>query len=55
MNLILFLLMGFETTSTALSHCLYILSKYPHEMEKLQSEIDNNFSADSNVYYYFFY
>jgi hypothetical protein len=39
-NLVGFLLAGFETTSTALNYCFYILSTHPDEMQKLQHEID---------------
>ena len=40
-NLFVFLIAGFDTTSTALSYCFYCLSKIPKEMEKLQEEIDS--------------
>jgi cytochrome P450 len=36
-----FLIAGFDTTSTALSYCFYCLSKYPKEMKRLQEEIDS--------------
>ena len=48
-NLVVFLLAGFVTTSTALSYCFYLLTKYPIEMEKLQEEIDMHFGNDSNT------
>lgn len=41
MNLVLFLLAGFETTAVTLSHCAFILAKHPEEMAKLQTEIDS--------------
>jgi hypothetical protein len=47
MNLVLFLLAGFETTSSSLSYCFYLLSQYPDVMEKLQDEIDSHFPIDS--------
>lgn len=39
---------GYETTSNALSFCLFVLSKNPHEQEKLVDEIHSVF--DSEVY-----
>ena len=48
MNLVLFLLAGFETTSSSLSYCFYLLSQHPDIMEKLQEEIDSNFPQDSH-------
>jgi len=47
MNLVLFLLAGFETTSTSLSYCFFLLSQHPDIMEKLQEEIDSHFPIDS--------
>jgi hypothetical protein len=41
-NVILFLLAGFETTSTTLGNCIHVLTKHPEELKKLQEEIDSN-------------
>ncbi|CAF0792014.1 unnamed protein product [Adineta ricciae] len=38
-EMLLFLIAGYETTSTALSWCIYQLSKYPKIQEKLKIEI----------------
>lgn len=46
-NLVGFLLAGFETTSTALTYCFYVLSTLKSEMLKLQKEIDS-FYLNSN-------
>lgn len=43
MSLLQFLIAGFETTSTAISLCLYVCSRNPSEMVTLQQEIDKNF------------
>ena len=40
MNLVMFLLAGFETTTVTLGIISHILAKYPEEMKKLQDEID---------------
>jgi cytochrome P450 len=47
MNLVLFLLAGFETTSSSLSYCFYLLSQHPGVMQKIQEEIDSHFPSDS--------
>ncbi len=39
MNLAMFMLAGYETTSTTLSYSSYVLAKYPKEQEKLYDEI----------------
>ena len=46
MSLVQFLLAGYETTSTALSYCLFVLSTNPNEMAKLQEEIDAAFDEN---------
>ena len=50
-NLILFMLAGYETTSTALQYCAYVLTRYPEEQQKLYEEISHYF--DDNVIIYF--
>ena len=34
------MLAGYETTSTALTYCVYVLTRYPEEQHKLFEEID---------------
>ena len=46
-NLVGFLLAGFETTSTALNYCFYILSTHCDEQDKLQEEIDSFFKTNN--------
>lgn len=41
MNVFLFMLAGFETTSTFLAYSTYVLAKHPDVQEKLQEEIDS--------------
>jgi cytochrome P450 len=48
MNVFLFLVAGYETTSTVLAYSTYILALNPHEQKKLQEEIDRLPSADIN-------
>ena len=51
-NLFVFLIAGYDTTYTTLNYCLYVLSKYPNEMLKLQDEIDFHLqNTDENVDY----
>jgi cytochrome P450 len=52
MNLSLFMLAGYETTSTTLSYCTYILAKYPDEQQKLYDEISSYYIDDANVRIY---
>ena len=41
LNLSLFMLAGYETTSTSLTYITYILAKYPEEQKVLIDEIDS--------------
>ena len=45
-NLTLFMLAGYETTSTALAYICYILAKHPEEQQKLIEEIDFHYSVN---------
>jgi len=44
MNVFLFMLAGFETTSTILAYSTYVLAKQPDLQTKLQSEIDKHWN-----------
>ena len=48
LNMVTFMLAGYDTTSNTLTFCSYILATHPEEMAKLQEEIDAKF-ADSDV------
>ncbi|CAF4996549.1 unnamed protein product, partial [Rotaria sp. Silwood1] len=41
-EMLMFLIAGFETTSTALAWSIHLLSKYPHVQEKIKAELINN-------------
>lgn len=47
--MVAFLLAGFETTSSALSYCIYEITKHHNEMLKLQAEVDAFFPPNSEV------
>jgi cytochrome P450 len=49
MNMILFMLAGYETTSSTLTYCSYILAKHPEEQHKLIDEINSHFNKESKV------
>jgi len=49
MNMILFMLAGYETTSSTLTYCSYVLAKYPDEQHKLIDEINSHFNKESKV------
>ena len=48
-NLVVFLLAGYETTSTSLAYAFYVLATNPNEQEKLINEIDEHFPDHANV------
>ena len=51
-NVFLFLVAGYETTSTALASCTYILATQPDSQEKLRTEIDEQqWNDDHQVNY----
>jgi cytochrome P450 len=54
MNLIMFLLAGYETTSTCLSYCSFVLAWNQEEQQKVRDEIDSLFPSDADVSFYFF-
>lgn len=41
-----------ETVTTTLGNCIYVLSKYPEEMKKLQEEIDEKFDFTLEVLFF---
>ncbi|CAF1212484.1 unnamed protein product [Didymodactylos carnosus] len=47
-NVYLFMIAGYETTSTALAYCTYALATHPHEQHKLQESIDQHFDSESD-------
>nr|UOU03266.1 cytochrome P450 3045C6-2 [Brachionus rubens] len=51
-NLVLFMLAGYETTSTTLSYASYILSIHPEEQVKLYEEITSQFGTDKRAINY---
>ena len=53
-NLVLFMLAGYETTSTALTYAIYILIKHPEEQQKLIEEVDSHYSDGSVMLFFNF-
>ncbi|CAF0951063.1 unnamed protein product [Adineta ricciae] len=45
-NIFLFMIAGYETTSTALSYVSYVLATHPHEQLTLQQHIDTYFNPE---------
>lgn len=43
MNLMLFLLAGYDTSSNALAYCIYMLTIHPEEQEKVRMEMADVF------------
>ena len=44
-NLVTLLTAGYETTSSALTFCCFVLANNPNELTKLQDELDANFNS----------
>ena len=49
-NLVMFMLAGYETTSTALAFSSYVLATNQEEQQKLRDEIESYYSKDSGVF-----
>ena len=47
--MVVFVLAGYDSTSTALTSCIHVLANYPDEMKKLQEEIDMLYSNEVQV------
>ncbi|CAF1089703.1 unnamed protein product, partial [Rotaria sordida] len=45
-NILLFMVAGYETTSTALAYIFYVLATHPKEQQKLQDHVDAYFNSD---------
>lgn len=45
----MFMLAGYETTSTALAYSCFVLVNNQDEQQKLRDEIDKHFPKDANV------
>jgi cytochrome P450 len=54
MNAMVFMLAGYDTTSTALSFCFHVLATNLEEQAKIREEIDSYFSSQSNVIIIYF-
>ena len=48
----MFMLAGYETTSTALAYCSFILASNQEEQYKVRSEIEQHFPSEANVCIY---
>ena len=51
MNLALFIMAGYETTSSALALVFFLLAKYPLEQQKVFAEINEHFPYDETDLY----
>ena len=49
MNLSLFIMAGYETTSSTLNIVFYLLAKYPEEQQKVYEELCIYFPPDENA------
>ena len=49
MNLVTFMLAGYETTSTTLSYASFVLARYPDEQVKLLDEINSVLGPHAQV------
>ena len=47
-NILAFMAAGYETTSTSLAYCTYVIATHPEIQEKLQAEIDQLSFGDGN-------
>lgn len=45
----MFMLAGYETTSTALAYSSYVLATNPEEQQKLRDEIESYYSKETGV------
>jgi cytochrome P450 len=43
------MLAGYETTSTTLTYCPYVLATHPDEQQKLYDEINSHFGNEESV------
>ncbi|CAF3534342.1 unnamed protein product [Rotaria socialis] len=46
-NVLIFMIAGYETTSTALAYAAYVLATHPEEQRQLQEHIDNYFDSET--------
>jgi cytochrome P450 len=43
------MLAGYETTSTTLTYCSFVLAKHPDEQQKLYDEISSVFGTSDDI------
>jgi cytochrome P450 len=46
----MFMLAGYETTSTCLSYCMFVLARNLEEQQKLRDEVDAFFPLDVSFF-----